>query len=201
MVSVGRLVFDTDHSVSGISSTDFTGLYLGNPVRGMYQVSADCSISWSLQDDSGHDQQFRGTVSSDGRRVQFQQTDPGSPHRGVMLQAAESCRESDFQSSYHMAISGKLVDVATAQTSGDLSLDGSIERRGSGLSITAGGATTTGSVEVDDDCFVHLNLKLPQENGGAREMNFRGMLVDGGKQVLGMATDPGTAVSLRLDAR
>jgi hypothetical protein len=29
-------------------------------------------------------------------------------------------------------------------------------------------------------------------------MNFRAILVDGGKQLLGIAVDPGTAVSLRL---
>src|SRR5690242_18361707 len=58
VVSLGRLVFDGQGSISGVSSVSFTGLYLGNPVTGMYQARTDCSIDWSLQDDSGNRQHF-----------------------------------------------------------------------------------------------------------------------------------------------
>src|SRR3974390_482649 len=41
-----RLVFDDAGNVSGISSTSFTGLILGNPVTGKYEAHTDCSVKW-----------------------------------------------------------------------------------------------------------------------------------------------------------
>src|SRR5215467_10435779 len=50
VVSIGRLEFDDNGGVSGVSSTNFAGLYLGNPVTGSYEVHSDCIISWNLKD-------------------------------------------------------------------------------------------------------------------------------------------------------
>ena len=55
-------------------------------------------------------------------------------------------------------------------------------------------AITDGTFEVKDECFVHLKLEPP-------EMNFRGILVNGGKELLGIQTDPGTAVILKLTSQ
>lgn len=186
VVSVGRLVFDGHGAVNGVSSASFTGLYLGNPVTGMYSAQADCSATWSLQDESGNHQHFAGTMTSDGRRVQFRQSDPGSPSQGTLIRAANACRDGDFQPRYRLNVSGNRIDVDTGQVSGPVSATGVFER--------------TGDVEVGDDCFVKLHLAVPIAGAAPLEMKFRGMLVDGGKQLLGMAVDPGTAVSLRLTA-
>src|SRR5690349_14429697 len=74
-VSVGRIVLDGAGSLSGYSSVNFGGYFLGNPVTGTYEARTDCSISWSLQDDSGALQHFKGIVGADAKRVQFSQTD------------------------------------------------------------------------------------------------------------------------------
>jgi hypothetical protein len=63
---VGRLVLDDSGNLSGISSASFTGLILGNQVTGKYEAQTDCSVTWTLQDDSGNLQHFAGTMSADG---------------------------------------------------------------------------------------------------------------------------------------
>src|SRR5271157_2788555 len=70
IASLGRIVFDGTGSLSGTASTTFSGLLLGNPVTGSYEAKSDCSVIWKLQDDSGAFQNFSGTVSADGTRVQ-----------------------------------------------------------------------------------------------------------------------------------
>ena len=200
IVSVGRLDFDGTGGVTGVISLSFTGLYLGDPVTGKYEAHEDCSISWDLQDVSGNHQHFQGALAGDARSARFRQTDPGGPAQGNLMKAADSCEDRDFQPRYRVTISGKRIDVNNAQVSGSVSARGSMDRQGSQLTLTLDGYSGTpasGSVQVDDDCFVHLDLMLPFGTG---EMNFRGVLVNGGAELLGMATDPGSAISLRLTA-
>src|SRR5205085_1772776 len=59
-VTVGRVTFDGAAGVSGVSSVNFAGYLLGNPVNGTYETRPDCTISWSFQDDSGNQQHFAG---------------------------------------------------------------------------------------------------------------------------------------------
>lgn len=202
VVSVGRLVFDGG-GITGVAAVSFTGLYLGNPVTGSYEAHEDCSVSWSLQDDSGNYQHFRGTMSANALRVQFHQSDSSGPAQGSLRKAAETCGESDFQPRYRFTLVGKRIDVGTGQVSGPVSLQGVVNKTGDELTVmpsTDSAAAGSGTFEVQDDCFVQLEFMLPGESGLPQEMNFRGILVDGGRELLGMATDPGTAVSFRLTA-
>src|ERR1043166_2141538 len=50
---IGRVVFEADRHVSGTSSVNFNGLFLGNPVTGNYDFRTDCSLTFEFQDDSG----------------------------------------------------------------------------------------------------------------------------------------------------
>ncbi len=61
-------------------------------------------------------------------------------------------------------------------------------------------ARVAGTYEVEDDCFVKLTLELPLD-GTAAVMHFRAILAAGGREALGIQSDPGKTVSLRLTAR
>lgn len=203
VVSLGRLVFGSDHTVNGVSSLTFTGLYLGNPVTGMYDAQADCSVSWTLQHDSGNYQHLTDTMTGDGSRAEVRQEDPIGHTQGVLVKTAAACRESDFQARYRYSLAGQRIDVNTGQVDGSVSASGSLNRHGNQVTLTPAGQPdlrTTGDFAVDSDCFVDLDLTVPDQAGGTFEMKFRGILVNGGNELLGMATDPGTAVSLRLTA-
>src|ERR1700682_568574 len=84
IASIGRVVLDNDGKISGYSSVNFNGFFLGNPITGTYEINTDCNITWSLQDDSGAWQHFAGKVMQGGARVDFHQADPGTGGRGVM---------------------------------------------------------------------------------------------------------------------
>jgi hypothetical protein len=199
---VGRLVVEDSGNLSGISSTSFTGLILGNPVMGRYQAHADCSVTWILQDDSGNFQHFAGTMSTDGGHVAFRQTDPGGAGNGTLLRTVNWCSASSLAGTFKFKASGRTVDITSAVDSGPVSLQGVLIADGAGtLSLNSGPGqpvVAAGSYEVQGDCFVTLVLEMPAGEHKTATMHFRAILVDDGHEVLGIQTDPGTVVSVRL---
>ena len=199
---VGRLVLDDSGNLSGVSSASFTGLILGNPVTGKYEAHADCSVTWTFQDDSGNFQHFAGTMNADGGHVAFRQTDPGGSENGILLRTMDGCFVSSLAGTFQLTASGSTVDVNTAVDSDRVSLRGVLIADGArNLSFASGPdepALAAGSYEVLDDCFVELVLELPGDEHQAAARHFRAILVNNGREVLGIQTDPGTVVALRL---
>jgi len=202
---VGRLVLDDSGNLSGISSTSFTGLILGNPARGKYEAHFDCSVAWTLQDDSGNFQHFSGTMSADDGHVAFRQTDPGGAGNGILRRTMDGCSVSSLAGTFTVTASGRTVDVNTAVDSGRVSVRGVLIADGAGNLYFDSGpdepALGVGSYEVQDDCFVKLVMELPADGNQAASMHFRAIVVDNGREVLGIQTDPGTVVALRLVAK
>ena len=101
-----------------------------------------------------------------------------------------------------MKASGRTVDVNTGVDSGRVSIRGVLIADGArNLSFDSGPdepALAAGTYEVADDCFVTLVLELPVGENKTVSMHFRAILVDDGREVLGIQTDPGTVVALRL---
>jgi hypothetical protein len=189
MTSLGRLTFDGTGNVSGTSSAMFTGLLLGNPVTGTYEAHADCTLSWKLQDDSGAFQNFAGTMSPDLARVQFRQTDPGGPQRGTMQKSPDRCTAADLQPRYTYTVSGSVIPMQ----------DGGPSRTVSGRGTLL--VTDNPSVQVEDDCTVRFDLLLRAPNDEEQlPMKMRGYLVNGGKEILAIQTDPGAMVSGRFSS-
>lgn len=205
-VTLGSLVFDGQAGVTGTSSVKFAGLLLGNPVTGAYEAHTDCSVSWTLQDDSGADQHFSGVVSADGTRVQFRQTDPGGPQDGLLVRnAAQQCKAADLRPKYALTLSGTTIPMTDGGPPSTVSAKGVIESNGDqSYHLTLEGKTaftTDISLGVESDCSVEIGFALPPESGeGTGPINLRGILVDSYKQILAIQTDPGAVVSARLTA-
>ena len=199
---VGRLAADDSGNLIGISSASFTGLIFGNRVTGKYEADSDCSVTWTLQDDSGNFQHFAGTMSSDGGRVAFRQTDPGGAENGILLRTVDGCSASSLAGRFQLTASGRTVDVNSAVDSGRVSLRGVLIADGArNLAWDSGPgepASAVGSYDVVDDCFVEFALKFPEDEHQAAARHFRAILVDNGREVLGIQTDPATVVALRL---
>jgi hypothetical protein len=212
---VGHLVFDQSSTavgvsssgmVSGISSVKFTGLLLGNPVTGMYEAKLDCSLSWSLQDDSGNSQHFQGTMNADGTRITFHQSDTGGIPNGTMIRTAKSCTTGDFQGRFALSFSGDRIDVDTNRVIGSISQGGLVEADGQGgLSYAPNPSAplqNAGTYEMEDDCIVQFGLDLPADDGHTDHWHFRSVLVGGDgigpAAVYGIESDPGTVATVRL---
>ncbi|MBV9746321.1 MAG: hypothetical protein JO099_21405 [Acidobacteriia bacterium] len=202
--AVGRLVLDGSGGISGVSSVKFTGLLLGNPVTGMYEAKADCSVSWSLQDDSGNSQHFEGTMTQDGARITFHQSDAGGARDGVMQRLPTSCSAGDFRGRYSLSVSGSSIDVDTNKITGTLSQSGQIEADGQGnvsfIASPSSAAQHAGTFEIGDDCFVQLALQLSTGNDTV-QWKFRAVVVNGGRELIGIESDPGTVATLRLTSK
>jgi hypothetical protein len=181
--SLGRIVFDETGSVNGTASAMFSGLLLGNPVKGTYAAKSDCSITWKLQDDSGAFQNFSGTLSTDGTRVLFRQTDPGGAQQGIMQKLPVTCSAADLQKKYKFTVSGSTTPMLPGEVAQTVAAEGTLD------------TTENGSFQVESDCSVHFVLTIPPEPS---PMTMRGFLVNGGKEILAFQTDPGAMVAARF---
>jgi hypothetical protein len=189
--SLGLITFDARGTLSGTASATYHGLLLGNPVTGTYEAKSDCSVTWKLQDDSGAFQNFSGTLSADGTRVQFSQTDPGGAQRGIMKKTPGTCSAADLRKRYSFTVSGSTTPMQPGEVSHTVS--------GAGTLDTA----ENGSLKVESDCSVQFKLTLPDRDGQAADptpRSMRGFLVNGGKEILAFQTDPGAMVSARFSS-
>ena len=187
--SLARVVFDANGNLSGTASSMFDGFLLGNPVTGTYTAKPDCTISWKLQDDSGAFQNFSGTLSTDLMNGQFKQTDPGGAQRGTIRKMPTACSAADLQPTYAFTISGTRIPMQGAGVSRAISAKGNLD-----LAKIAG-------VKVDSDCTVNFAITVTADNYGPETMQFRGFLVNRGKEILAIQTDPGAMVTARLTAQ
>jgi hypothetical protein len=199
VVSVGRLVFDGKGGLSGYSSVNFAGYFLGNPVTGAYEAHTDCTISWSLQDDSGAYQHFSGKLTPDNLAAEFSQSDPGGAQKGFLQLVAPKCSAASFAPLYTFGMAGSTTPMNPGDVAHQVSTEGSVEPDAAGnLKIVIPNATpTAGTITVDADCFAQIAMTLPSGDS----ISLRGILVNGGKQILAMETDPGTTVAAKFNAK
>ena len=198
VASIGRLEFDGKGDVSGISSVNFAGYFLGNPVTGKYEAHTDCSIVWSLQDTSGAWQHFEGKLTPDLLAAQFHQTDPGGARNGTMQLVAPTCSAAALATRYTFTLSGNAISMNPGDVPKRVSASGIAEPDAAGtLQLTMADAGGSGTIAIDSDCIAQMTMALPTGDTVA----LRGVLVDGGKRILAVETDPGTTVTATFTAR
>lgn len=203
IVGVGRLIFDGTGALTGYSSVNFAGWLLGNPVTGRYEIRTDCSLVFSLQDESGNLQHFRGVVTGDHKSAHFRQTDAGGFEQGILVQTAADCTAGDVRPFYRFTINGFIVDMETGHAAGRVFLTGfaDVTSDSSGKLTSGANSDALGRVSfyLEDGCFVNLELTLPE--GSIQNIRrFRAILVNNGTELFGIATDPATAVKLHFAA-
>jgi hypothetical protein len=200
VVSVGRLVFDGHGVLSGYSSVNFAGYFLGNPVTGAYEAHDDCTITWSLQDDSGAFQHFIGKLTPDNSSAEFHQSDPGGAQNGVLQKVAAQCSAAGLAPLYSFGIAGGTTPMNPGDVARPISAAGSVEPDAAGnlkITVPGGAPPTAGTITVDSDCFAQISMALPSGDS----INLRGILVNGGKQILAMQTDAGATVTAKFNAK
>jgi hypothetical protein len=191
VVSLGRLEFDAAGEVSGTAWVNFAGYLLGNPVTGTYKLAEDCSIVWSLQDDSGAFQHFSGVFGPDLLRAPFHQSDRGGPGAGTLVKLASACSTAELAGTYRFAISGNTTPMETGQTAEIISLSGTVTADTSGdlTAVRNGSTVLVGTAAVDPDCIVQVTFRPSSD----ATVNLRGILAPD-REILAIQTDAGTAV-------
>ncbi|HEV3198180.1 MAG TPA: hypothetical protein VGZ73_09740 [Bryobacteraceae bacterium] len=198
IASIGRLSFDGEGGVSGVSSVNFNGLFLGNPTTGSYEFNTDCTLTFRLQDTSGAFQHFSGKAAPGGHRVEIRQTDPGTGERGLMVRSADSCSAADFRGQYNFTMTGSATPLAGEGTKGSVSAKALVVADANGnLTVTHGNSKTSGTYTVESDCLVQLEFGLA-DGDSVNLLKLRGTLVNGGKEVLAVQTDPEQVAAARF---
>lgn len=198
VASMGRLEFDGKGAVSGVSSVNFAGYFLGNPVTGKYEAHTDCSITWSLQDDSGAWQHFEGTLTPDLLAAQFHQTDQGGAQNGALQKVASNCSVAGLAARYTFSLSGNAIPMNPGDVPRRVSATGTAEPDAAGaLKLLVADTAGSGTIAIDSDCIAQVTLALPS----GETIVLRGVLVNSGKRILAIETDPGTTVTATLAAR
>jgi hypothetical protein len=184
---VGRLDLGPDGKITGISSINFDGMYLGNPVTGAYEVKEDCTMTWRLQDDSGAWQHFAGTVEPGSASIEFHQTDPGATNtRGILEKTPPSCANALLLGRYVVSIAGR--DTSYTDP-GRISASGAAQADGAGnVIITWPQGQSAGIYSVDSDCRVELELGLAAGADSAAPATLRGVIVNGGNKIVAVQT-------------
>jgi hypothetical protein len=186
--SLGRLIFDGHGKISGNSATMFAGYLLGNPVTGTYELRTDCTLTWKLQDDSGAFQSFTGAITPDLARGQFRQAGFGGPQRGTLTRSSDRCTAQDLKNRYTYTVNGSTTPMMDGDTPGGVSAAGTVD------------VARNASFSVDSDCTVTFDLIVVGENQRLITLRMRGQLVNGGREILAIETDPGAMVAARLNA-
>jgi hypothetical protein len=166
----------------------FSGYLLGNAVTGSYAVQPDCSLVWRLQNDSGAFQNFAGTLSADMLSGEFRQTDPGGVHHGILRKAPEQCSGAELRQQYRYSVSGSTTPMQEGDTSQAVAARGTLD------------VSRNGTFHVDAECIVDFDLLLSGVNQRLVSLHMRGILAEGGQEILAIQTDPGAMVAARLDA-
>ena len=206
-VALGLLVFDGNDGVSGTSSVKYAGLLLGNPVRGTYTAGDHCEVAWALQDDSGAYQHFSGVATPDEGRISFRQTDPGGAPQGVLVRVpAQGCTMQDLQPKYAFSLSGTMIPMTQEGPTSPVSAKGVMAEYSNHIfALTLDGDRVPDSevdLSIESDCTMDLKVVLPVEGDAtAKPMEFHGILVNGGKEILAIQSDPGAVVSARFTAK
>ena len=204
--SLSRIVFDGEGNINGYSSVNFNGLLLGNPVTGPYEVKPDCTVSLSLQDDSGAFQHFAGKLATGGSAADLRQTDPGAGGHGTMMRTSDACTAADLRPSYAFELSGTATPLASDAVPANISSKGVVRIDGAASftviqTLDGHEVTTAGTWSLESDCTVHFDLALPVKGGKAPlPLKLRGILVNQGLQIFATQTEPATVVMARLAA-
>lgn len=207
--NIGRMVLAADGAISGYSTAMFAGFLMGNPVTGIYEARWDCTISWSLQDDSGAFQHFDGVATSDGKTVHFRQADPGGAQHGIMARTPAECKASDLRTQYAFTLSGASIPMvpgpASITASKTIHAKGLIKSDANAsfkLALEGASALTTDvTIAVDAQCIVEIDLSLPaQDPATITPVKLRGILIHEGKEILAIETDPGAMVTAAFTA-
>lgn len=209
--SAGKALYDGHGNVSLTATSSFNGVIQGpQAVRGTYSVSSDCSFTSKLENGVT----FQAVIVADGRELLILQTSPnvvisGSASRqgnsalrwsefSDSLRPLRCSRESVSRGSYGFIAEGMAgaptlplpaagplagVGMVTLHPKGSFSLTATRSVNGT---IDPQPLTLTGNYSVTADCSISMQFDVG--------FNFSGSIVDGGREVRFVETDPGTAL-------
>lgn len=167
---------------------------------GTYSVNADCSFTASLTLSTGSTTHFSGTLFDSGKKTFSVVTDPGSVITAVgEKMGVGPCSNATLNGNYGFYATGSLLTGSDGSSlaqplpyavAGNATFDGA-GNGASSVNINSGGTPTqqtrSFTYSVNSDCTFTATV----DAGAAGTSHRSGVVVDGGKTMYVIGTDPG----------
>lgn len=200
-VGYAQVFLDGGGNLFGNSAVNLNGMWSEGPVSGTYTVTSDCQVSFLITDSSGGTQHFNGIVVSQGEAGVLLQTDPGVGVSGALKRAKGACQLSDLAGTFVLRTSGTILASGETSSIGIIALDGQGGASAVESTFTGGAqgqVASNGTFSINPDCTVTASLGSAIDGSIA---NYRGVIVNGLKEVLLIRSDTGTVVTANLMAQ
>ena len=190
-----RLFMDGAGGVSGTSAASIVGIWSEGPVVGQYAVKEDCTFTLTLTDVAGGTQHLEGVLTRTGDSASLLQTDTGTGVSGLLKRSNDFCDGSALPANLKMQTSGAVGSSGPLNSVGlvEIGNDGgitAIESRFSNGAVSR--VASTGTMTINADCTVSFSLTSTADGSVAA---YRGMLVNGGRELMVVRSDAGAIVS------
>lgn len=196
--SGGVSTFDGQGHFVLTSTSSFNGVIQPVAVNGTYQVNGDCS--YTSQAENGVT--FRAVIIDDGREVLILQTTPAVVIAGTASRQPSRCDRKTLQGGTYgfvaegaagpptlpAELTGPLAGVGTVVFERDSSFTLTAVRSANGV-IDPAPLALTGTYSMNPDCTFSMAFDVG--------FTFEAAIVNGGKEILFVETDPGTALIVK----
>ena len=201
---IGIAVFDGNGNFSVTADSSYNGLIFKEPYSGTYTVKTNCTatVVAKLPPPINAPVTLTGVLSDDTNQMSFLLNDPpGSTITGfIRKMQVKWCGTSDVSGDYSFDLHGSYVAPSTTpggfKRSGKLTADGVGNFSATTLASYNGliaAENISGTITVSPNCSVTINYSLTTATATVK-VSFRGTIVDKGKRVLLIVTDPGAAI-------
>ena len=201
--SIGRFFSYGDGTAAASDTISQAGVISRRAMSVTYAVNPDCTFSAAFTPVLGPAFRVQGSLVDAGKEVMFLLSDPGPAIVGSMKRvgnlAAAPCTNTDLRGTYGLR-SSAAGSVASGSSTAPIALVSSVFADGEGnytetQTASVNGqivrATYTGAYQVNPDCTGSLILLNPTY--GLSTGDF--ILVDGGREIRLIATNPGQVSS------
>ena len=179
------------------STSSFNGLIQPVETRGVYQVNSDCSYTSRAENGVT----FQAVILDGGRQLQILQTTPNVVIVGTAIQQPQRCEANAFQASYGFVaegvagpptlpvpLAGPLAGVGTVVFAQDGTFVLTATRSVNGV-LDPEPLALTGVYSMKGNCTFGMRFDVG--------FTFDAVIVNNGKEILFVETDPGTALIVR----
>jgi len=205
IAGLSQLAFDSSTATyTGEDTQSHNGVITTEPLTATYAVAPNCTVIATVTVGGNPPQNLAFVVTSTGFFSTVQRT--GVTTEGFALrQGSPTCTNAGVAGSFGFEATGVFVAGApaigpvafigelklTVNSSGDGVITGEIAGSEDGTIFTFAEEPVIGSYAVAPDCTGSATIKAK----GGSEVHFSLVVVDGGKEVLAIETDPDTVVS------
>lgn len=208
----GRVVFNGDGQFAGRDWVSVNGHGIARAYKGAYSFGSDCTGVLTITEINGAPASRTSafTLVDNGRQIKTIQTDPGFVLAGTFTRAKQDCTNETLHSSYGYASQGQRFAPPFTESSevGDFAAGGRASFNGDGTgegtdTVSANGrivspSTYTTTYQLERDCTGTLTLTRTAPTPHPPPGHFRMVVVDDGRMIEMVVTDPGAVVAVEL---